>query len=92
VGSVVLTLGAEGAEAFHGDEELRVPAEQVQVVDTTGAGDVFCASFALALERGRAMETAARWACRCASFSVARKFCIPSIPRAADVPEESSVG
>jgi len=91
IDSVVLTLGAEGAEVFYGGRSMRVPAEQADVVDTTGAGDVFCAALAVALERGRTMEAAARWACRCASFSVGRKYCIPSIPRESDVPEGSPI-
>jgi sugar/nucleoside kinase (ribokinase family) len=38
---VVLTLGGAGA-AFRGHE---VPAQPAEVVDTTGAGDAFCAGF-----------------------------------------------
>ncbi len=35
----VLTLGPEGAVAFLGEGEVRVPGERVSVVDTVGAGD-----------------------------------------------------
>jgi fructokinase len=41
---VVVTLGAEGAFAAHRDFRVRVPAPQVQVVDTIGAGDAFGAA------------------------------------------------
>lgn len=38
---VVVTLGAEGAFAVHGDLQVAVEAARVQVVDTIGAGDAF---------------------------------------------------
>jgi sugar/nucleoside kinase (ribokinase family) len=43
--TVVVKLGAQGALGVRGDEALRVPAERVQVVDATGAGDGFNAGF-----------------------------------------------
>jgi sugar/nucleoside kinase (ribokinase family) len=45
-GEVALKLGAEGALWVRADEPaLRLPCEPVQTVDTTGAGDAFCAGF-----------------------------------------------
>ena len=44
--AVVATLGPEGAIAWAGGQEIRVPAAAVDVVDTTGAGDAFRAGFA----------------------------------------------
>jgi fructokinase len=41
---VVLTRGGDGAVAFVGDLTVRVPAAQVDVVDTVGAGDAFMAA------------------------------------------------
>ena len=41
---VVVTLGAEGAFAVSANSEVRVPAPEVQVVDTIGAGDAFGAA------------------------------------------------
>lgn len=46
--AVIATLGGEGAIAWAGGQELRVPAYPVKVVDTTGAGDAFRAGFAAA--------------------------------------------
>lgn len=42
---VVLTLGADGALLATGHALHRVEALPVEVVDTTGAGDAFCAGF-----------------------------------------------
>ncbi|NYZ62476.1 ribokinase [Luteimonas deserti] len=67
-GSVVVTLGAAGAFVSHredltrGDAEAfyRVPADRVEPVDTTGAGDAFngalAASYAAAPERAFALH------------------------------------
>jgi fructokinase len=54
----VLTLGPEGAVAFLGEVEVRVPGERVDVVDTVGAGDTFTAGLlALLFRRGLARES-----------------------------------
>ncbi len=58
-GSLLVTLGADGAEW----SSLRQPAIEVppdEVVDTTGAGDAFCGAFAAALARGLDGEPALR--------------------------------
>lgn len=42
---VAVTLGAEGSVAIVGGQEVRTPGLRVDVVDTTGAGDVFRGGF-----------------------------------------------
>jgi len=42
---VVTKLGPGGARWSDGSETIAVPAERVEVVDTTGAGDAFAAGF-----------------------------------------------
>jgi len=52
---VVVTRGADGAEAFTGRGRVAVPGEKVAVADTVGAGDSFQAALLCALdERGHA--------------------------------------
>ncbi len=47
----VVTDGASGAWIVSQDQEIHVPAQRVQVVDTTGAGDLFAAGFLFGLLR-----------------------------------------
>lgn len=55
----VLTRGAEGALVVTPTERLILPALEVEVVDTTGAGDTFSGVLAAALDQGSAMAEAA---------------------------------
>ena len=49
VGKVAVTLGEGGVMTMDGGEIHRIPAFTVEVVDTTGAGDVFHGSFCACL-------------------------------------------
>ncbi len=51
--SVVVTLGSAGAYGYLEREEVTAEAPVVPVVDTTGAGDAFCAALVGALIRGQ---------------------------------------
>ena len=53
---MVVTEGPKGACAYGSDRVLEQPAPQVEVVDSTGAGDVFAAGLAHGLARGHSME------------------------------------
>jgi len=53
-GTVIVTLGAQGAPACAADGLVRAPALPVAVVDTTAAGDAFNAGLAVALGEARA--------------------------------------
>lgn len=85
VSTVVITRGGNGVEIFWQGKLHHVPAPQVTVVDTTGAGDAFNGALAAGLDRGLDVLAAAHLTCRCAAFSVGRKFCIPSYPTASDL-------
>lgn len=55
---LVVTCGERGAVALSGGERASVPAEPVaQVVDTTGAGDLFASGFLFGHVRGHDLET-----------------------------------
>ncbi|MET8759458.1 PfkB family carbohydrate kinase [Lentzea sp. NPDC004782] len=46
-GELVVTLGGDGSMLRHGSEEIVMPARRVPVVDPTGAGDAFAATYLL---------------------------------------------
>jgi len=57
VETLIITRGAAGAIALGGGEQAEVPAAPVsQVVDTTGAGDLFAAGFLAGRLRGRPLR------------------------------------
>ena len=41
---VLITRGADGVSIFRGSERMDVPSRKINVVDTVGAGDTFCAN------------------------------------------------
>jgi ribokinase len=56
--TVILTLGAAGSVAATPEGVLRVPVLDVEVVDTTGAGDAYVGVLAAALDAGHALPEA----------------------------------
>lgn len=62
--AVVVTLGSRGALVVSGDDAVHVPAPVVTPVDTTAAGDSFCAAIADQLVEGSDLVAAARFAVR----------------------------
>jgi sugar/nucleoside kinase (ribokinase family) len=63
-----ITMGAEGAMVAHEGEIYSVPAYPVpEVVDVTGAGDLFAAGFLHAHARGRDLQTSLSLGCLAAS-------------------------
>ena len=85
VPEVVVTLGGKGALlAVRDADPVLVPAHEVQVVDTTGAGDTFCGVFGAARARGSAPSDAVRRAVAAAAVAVQRPGAVPSIPTAAE--------
>jgi len=84
-GRVVLKLGDKGSYYSGPDGELSLPAFAVNTVDTTAAGDVFTGALATALDRGKNMNYAMRFATAAAALSVMREGAQPSIPHLQEV-------
>lgn len=69
---LIVTIGPKGAKYFDGNEIKVVPTYDVDVVDTTGAGDTFCGGLAAALVRGDSIEDAIKFANKAASLTVTK--------------------
>lgn len=70
--TVVVTLGASGAVVVREGRVTPIPGRQVDVVDTTGAGDCFCGVLAAEMAGGALHEDAAKIANAAAALSVTR--------------------
>ena len=63
-----VTLGEEGSVVISGDDTHHVEACSIrELVDTTGAGDLYAAGFLFALSQGRALEACGRFGNFCAA-------------------------
>jgi len=82
---VIVTLGAEGSLGLDADGFWRVEASPVPVVDTTGAGDAYCAALACGLVHDMGLRAASRWASVVAALSVSKMGSIPSFPTIVEV-------
>ena len=80
VKTVILTMGAKGALAFHEGEYIQIPAFKVEATDTTAAGDTFCGALCVALAEGQSLEAGIRFACKASSISVTRMGAQKSMP------------
>jgi ribokinase len=86
VGTVVVTLGAQGALVKNRTLREHVAAVDAgPVLETTGAGDAFNGGFAVALAEGRPIVDAVRFGCAVAGISVTRAGTAPSMPRRGEV-------
>jgi len=59
-GSVIVTLGERGAYSVSNSGVFEVAAIDVDVVDTTGAGDAFVGAFAASLDQGKDLKDAVK--------------------------------
>lgn len=83
-GQVVgVTLGERGYSYLEGDRLAHVPAPAVEVVDTTGAGDVFHGAYAFGIASGWTVDRCARLASFTAALSctaMGGRAGIPDLP------------
>lgn len=71
VGNVIIKCGKRGCYVKTDEESVWVPAvENVNCIDTTGAGDSFAAGFLFALSEGRSVLECARFGNECGAKAV----------------------
>ena len=74
---VILTKGPEGSEVITADKVIPQGVDDVEIVDTVGAGDSFTAAFTVAYLRGDSLAEAQRLASATASYVCSRKGAMP---------------
>ena len=85
---VLLTLGEQGACYADSSGIQKQPAEQVNAVDTTGAGDTFTGYFVAEYANDRPIEEVLKIASRAAALSVTRPGAASSIPHKKEITSE----
>ena len=78
--SAVITVGAAGAAFADGQGSGHVPAPEVDVVDTTGAGDAFVGALVTRLARGASLEEAVAYAVRAGAAAVTKEGAQGALP------------
>lgn len=85
VGSVITTLGRQGAVVTSGVGASKVPGFTVKAIDTTAAGDTFAGALACSLAEGHSLEDAVRFANAAAALSATKMGAQISMPSRAEV-------
>lgn len=85
-GMIATTFGAAGAVlSKNGEDIARVKPPRVTAVDTTAAGDTFCAALTVALVEGKEPEEALNFACAAGAVTATRMGAQPSLPTREEV-------
>ncbi len=84
-GTVIITLGEQGALVFDGSSAVHCEAFPVEVVDTTGAGDAFNGALAVGLAAGGSLEQVIPFASAAAALQCTRRGAQDGLPHRADV-------
>lgn len=82
---IVIKLGERGSFIYDGREYFIIPAEDVEAVDTTGAGDVFSAVMSYVYLQNGNIVSAVKYATCAAALSVMKPGAYTSIPTRKDV-------
>ncbi|MEX2684164.1 MAG: ribokinase [Candidatus Sigynarchaeota archaeon] len=80
VKNVIFTIGKKGAYLYNDQVQRAFPPYDVQVVDTTGAGDAFNGGLAVAIAEKKPLEQAIQFANAVASLKVTRVGTAPGMP------------
>jgi ribokinase len=78
--NVIITLGSHGSYVVSGNYYEKIPAYQIEALDSTAAGDVYCGSLAVAMLEGFPLHKAIGFASAASAISVTRMGAQPSAP------------
>jgi ribokinase len=78
--SAVITVGSAGAVVANDESAKHLPAPEVDVVDTTGAGDAFVGALAVRLAHKASLEDAVAYAVRAGAAAVTKEGAQGALP------------
>lgn len=84
---LIVTLGAEGLMYYNGSRIIKMPAINVKVVDTVGAGDTFNGNLAAFLSKGMDLQHAIRKAMYASAMKIKQKTAQAGMPYLEDLEE-----
>jgi len=87
VSNAIVTLGSLGAMLVNNGKSIRIPAREVEAVDTTAAGDVFNGALACEIASGKDVEDAIEFSNAAAALACTKMGAQPSIPTIDEVVE-----
>lgn len=73
ISTLIFTQGQDGAVVYHEGSKTQINAEHFQEIDTTGAGDIFAASFFMHFSQNNNPIDSAKFATKIASESITRE-------------------
>jgi ribokinase len=82
---VLVTLGSRGALLVQHTGSVFVGTFNVDVVDTTAAGDAFIGGFATSVLENKSIEECIRFGCACGTLAVTKFGAQPSLPTTEEV-------
>lgn len=86
-GVLVITLGAQGSFLYDTKEVFHIPTNDVDVVETTGAGDSYIGAMAFSLLQGKSYYDACLFGNLAAEITVTRVGAQSSMPYKSELPE-----
>lgn len=88
--NAVVTLGRNGVVYNYGDEIIHKPASNIEVVDTTAAGDSFSGALAVAITGEGDINTSIEFAQAVATLTITKRGAQASLPHLSEVKEYMS--
>lgn len=83
VKNIIITLGSEGACYLDGEDIYTMPAKDIDVVDTTGAGDAFLGGFVTAMANDIPLQESVVYANYAAALACSVEGALDSMPKKA---------
>lgn len=85
---VIITLGPEGSLICTDEGILTIPSLKIDPIDTVGAGDAHAGYFCAALDQGKTLEEALKWASVAGSLTCTHVGAQAALPDKSDVLEK----